>query len=178
MPLKEKNTGKQTNRVLIVLLLILVAIIIFAGIVIFVLLSKENKEADNEKNKNFLVTEDNVDDVIQEMQETDTSVPASYDVKMNNSWYFEDGEAQSSNAAVSNYKTNNNTVYFDVILSDTGETVYSSPYLKVGDEIANFSLDKVLSAGEYKAICKYYILNDDLEMLCTTAVNITITIAN
>lgn len=161
------------------LIFLLCILLLGAGIVIYTLLQKKTPILQEETTKrDIIVTEDNIDKIREELSRgVDDSVPASYDVMMNADWRFATGASESENAYVANYKTNQNMVYFDVILTQTEETVYSSPVLAVGAELKYFKLDKELPAGVYPAICRYYILDDNMKELCTVSVNVKLYIA-
>ena len=171
------KTNNSKSKIIIVFLCIIIAI---AGVVIWYLAGNRQISGNEDKPKrDFVVNEENVDKIIEELNTpTNKDAPATYDVMMNSNWNFETGTSKSSNAHVTNSPTNKNIVYFDVYLADTKEVVYSSPYLRVGDDIKGFSLEKELAFGKYNAICKYYILDDDLKELCTVAVNVTLNIGS
>lgn len=177
--MQRTNPVKTGSSKLIIGLLatLLCVVVVAAGVIIFQLSQRESSEKEEETKlkKDLLITEENISSIKEELEQTENdTVPASYDVMMNSDWYFEDGKSKSSNASVTNYKTNKNTVYFDVILNDSGEVVYSSPYISVGAVNKQFALDKELPAGNYEAVCKYYILDEEMNTLCTVSVNITL----
>ena len=43
---------------------------------------------------------------------------------------------------------------FEIVLSDTGESIYKSAMVEPGKTISNVKLNHSLSAGEYKAVIK------------------------
>lgn len=175
---KQKEQPK-TNKTVIIALSVIFLVIILALVVLIIHLSKQplqsNREEETTKKKDLIITEENVNSIREELNNpTSGEAPPTYDVKMNAEWYFQDGRSKSKNAAVSNAETNQNVVYFDVILQDTEEVIYSSPYVSVGATVKQFQLDKDLEQGTYDAICKYYILNDEMESMCTVSVNVKI----
>jgi hypothetical protein len=101
-----------------------------------------------------------------------------FEVKMNVEWSFTDASTPSENAYVANVTTNSNTVYFDVTLDSTGETVYESPYIPVGSELSNIALSSQLAAGTYPCTLTYHLIDDDYNDVSTTAVAVTISVLN
>ena len=160
---------KKSSPIMILFPLLIVAAVI--GGVIFVLSGKEPEEA-----KNTVVTPENVEEVIANMEEKDKTPIGSYEVAMTNKWHFPDGKSASTDAYVENAVTNRNTVYFVITLSDTGEEVYKSPFLKVGDNLSNIALDKELAAGTYKAVMTYHLVNSSNESVSRVSVGMTIII--
>ena len=59
-----------------------------------------------------------------------------------------DGEGE---ARIENISANKYHMQVDIILDETGETVYSSKLIKPGFSIANIQLSKELEPGEYEA---------------------------
>ena len=112
-------------------------------------------------------------------------VPASpdnsantYTTSMNSDWYFEDGTSPSSNAYVENSVENSCTIYFEVLLANTGETAYSSPYIPVGSALEHPALSVDLDAGDYNATCLYHLVDSSNNELSTVSVPIILHILN
>ena len=97
---------------------------------------------------------------------------AHYTFSMTTEWEFDTWQTPSRNASVDNLERNTRTVYFDVILRDTEEVVYTSPYILLGGTLDNFALDKELPAGEHDAIATFFLVDDDFEYV--TDVQITV----
>lgn len=123
-----------------------------------------------------VITEDNVDEVIQSMNEPPTDT--SYTVSMTNEWTFADGTAEAEDFYVKNTEINSRTVYFDLQLQETGEVIYSSPYIPVGEYMNTITLDKDLDAGDYIVIMTYHLVDDDHAELTTVSVAVEIHILN
>lgn len=123
-----------------------------------------------------LVTPENVQELI--AAEPVTNTDAAYTVSMSIDWSFEDGTSLSRNAYVENHVSNSRTVYFDLMLADTLELVYSSPYIPVGSTLQDFALDKDLEAGDYLAIVEYHLVDDDHNELSTVSVTVNLHILN
>jgi len=122
----------------------------------------------------MILTSDNVDEVRQFMSEPNPD--AQYTVSMTTNWVFETSQTLSSTALVNNLESNTRTVYFDVTLSDSGKLVYSSPYIPLGGTLENFALDENLKAGVYDAIVRFFLVDDDNEVVADVAVTVTLTI--
>lgn len=168
---KDVKKGKGGKIVLVVCILL---ILILLGVVIFLLMGKE----DGKEKRNVVVTEENVDELVAQLSEQQKVPAGSYQVTMNPTWKFEDGKTASSNAYVENIETNTNSVYFDVTRSDTEEIIYESPILPVGSHLENIVLDEALSEGSYDAVVTYHILDSEEETISTVRVGITIVINN
>lgn len=164
----EKNSTQKTklsrkNRIIIaVTAVVFVALI---ATIVYLLLRKDDKEIDT---RPTVVTEDNVDEVIAAMNEP--VVDGSYEVTMNTEWTF---DGNSSDAYVENSANNSRTVYFDVTLADTGELVYSSPYVPVGEKVKGFALDTKLESGTYNAVVTYHLVDDNKEEVSNLSVTVT-----
>lgn len=153
-----------------------VVIIALLGTVIYLLVNRPAQgevQSAQPVNRNVVVNEDNVEEVINTFQETRTA-PGYYEVTMNTTWNFPSGEDPSSNAYVENVATNTNAVYFDVIRVDTEETIYESPILPLGSHLDNITLDTVLPAGTYNCQVTYHLLDD--ENISISKVTLTLTI--
>lgn len=164
----KKKGGK---KILVVLLLVVIAALV--GVIVY-LLQPEEEEAGNDRGRAVVLTEDNVAEF-----ESESAVEDGYYlVTMNTTWEFEDGKSESSNAYVANARENTRTVYFDVFLSDTGEKVYSSPYLPVGAELENIKLEKELPAGAYTAVVTYHLVDEEEKEIDEVSAEVQIHVQN
>ena len=164
----KKKGGKI---VLIICILIILALI---GVVIYLLLNKDGEE---QGRRNVVVNEDNK--IIEQMQDSERVADGYYEMTMNSTWYFENGTAASDNAYVENTVTNTNSVYFDIVRSDTGETIFESPIIPVGSHMEGITLDKDLDAGTYDCVLIYHLLDEENENdISTVRVSVTIVIEN
>lgn len=171
---KQKNTdnGKRKGIALIICIVVIVAL---AGVIAFLLLRGKEKEAPK---RNVVVNEENAEKVASDMIEQDKTPVGSYEVIMNATWNFENGTAVSDNAYVKNAETNTNSVYFDIVRSDTNETIYASPILPLGTHLENIALDEELPAGTYDCVCTYFLLDEEDEPISKVNVGVTIIIKN
>ncbi len=158
-----------------------VIIIILLTVIIFLLLGKNNADQNpvKEKQRDVVVNPDNVEEVVQQLNETsERTTPGTYEVTMNSTWQFADGKSASDNAYVENAAANTNDVYFDIQISDTEETIYESPILPVGSYLDSITLDQELAAGTYDCVMIYHLLDEEGSSISTVRVSLTINIAN
>jgi len=99
------------------------------------------------------------------------SPDAQYTVSMSRQWRFESALTPSTSVYFRNIASNSRMVFFDVVLKDTGEMVYSSPYIPLGVEHNNFALDKDLSAGTYDVTIAIFLVDDDREIVADLSVS-------
>lgn len=163
--------GKKTVYVIGVLV-----IVILLAAVIYLLVTRNQEKEDEVVNRNIVVNEENVEQVLQELDEKEAVPPGYYEVTMNSTWNFMSGDAPSDNAYVKNAETNTNAVYFDVERADTGEVVYESPILPVGSHIENITLDSNLENGTYDCILIYHLLDEENRSVSTLKMTVTLVI--
>ena len=96
---------------------------------------------------------------------------------MNVEWTFADGLAISSDAYVENSTENQNDMYFDVKLN-TGECIYTSEIIHVGERLETIKLEKDLEAGNYSAIVTYHLLDTNGNEVATAEIGILIKVLN
>lgn len=175
--MSEQKSESSTKGGKIALAVCGVTIVALAGAVIYLLVNRQELEPQEDQPlRNVVVNEDNVDEVLARLQEQEKVAPGYYEVMMNTTWNFPNGEEPSSNAYVENVETNTNSVYFDVTLTDTEETILASPILPVGSYLDNITLDTVLSAGTYDCLVTYHLLDDEYNSIATLKLTLTIVI--
>lgn len=171
---KVKETASKSKIINIVLVIVVVGL---TGCIAFLLLHNGKKSTEEVESKRLsVVDENNIDEVIEQFDQNGNVLPGNYEAKMNSTWQFADGKSASYNAYVENVENNTNAVYFDVMLSDTGETIYESPVLPLGSHIDEIKLNAELSAGTYDAILVYHLIDDDQNTISTVNFGITIII--
>lgn len=175
---KKKDVEKGRIGKIVLAICVLVIIVLVAVILIILFGKKEGRSRLDETKRNVVVNEENAENVVSEMIEQEQTPVGSYEVTMNTVWNFENGDAASDNAYVANAVANTNSVYFDVVRSDTGETIYASPILPVGTQIKNITLDASLEAGSYDCVCTYYLLDEDEKAISKVNVSVTIEVLN
>lgn len=171
----KETAEKKKLSASTVVAIVAVAVVVVLAIVLVVILTRKDQKPEVQ-GKATIVTEDNVQDIIQSANEPVTD--ASYTATMSNEWVFEDGKAPAQNFYVKNTERNSRTVYFDLKLADTDEEIYSSPYIPVGEAMDTMTLDKDLDAGDYNVVMTYHLVDDDKEELTTVSVAVEIHIQN
>jgi len=163
-----KNEKKKGGKIALVICVILIVLLC---ILIYFLLHKAD-----EKKRDVVVNEDNVEEIVSDMMEG--VAPGTYQVTMNSTWYFDNGLVSSNNAYVENAEANENPVYFDIARSDTDETIFKSPIIPVGSHLDDITLDEELPDGTYDCVMTYHLLDNDEETVSTVRVGVKIVIGN
>jgi hypothetical protein len=169
---ESSNQSGSAKRGFIIIIAFLVIIIILVAVIAFLLgrntnssdTGTQSSSTDNgrqviSEGSRVILDAESATNVMDEMR--NEVEEGMFECKMSMSWTFEDGSAPSKDAYVANSTNNKYPIYFDVILKDTGETIYSSPILPVGSEITDFALDKDLDPGTYKATVMYSLIRDE-----------------
>lgn len=117
------------------------------------------------------------------MEEMDDQVKEGYfETYMNNEWTFPDGTSETQDAVLGNSPNNVKPIRYEVVLADTGETVFKTDVIPVGAELPPFKLDVDLEAGTYNAVCRVYLMNEEEDGTYTdysdAGFNVTITVQN
>lgn len=160
-----KNSKKNTA-----IIVIIIGIVIIAIVALILLFARQT-----EPKRNVVVTPDNVDEILSDMKGQATK-PGTYEVKMNTTWNFDRGNKASSDAYVENSTANTNAVDFDIVLSETGETIFKSPVIPVGSHLENITLDKALKKGKYACVLTYHLLDDNGNTTGKLNLNLTINV--
>lgn len=168
----KENHKKGNINIIAIIIAIMLALLLFMSIVIVVLLLREGPQEDDDVRpgiRGTIVTQDNVEEL-----PVDEGViqDGYYDVSMSLDWHFKGGVTKD--AKVANKTTNTRTVYFDLLTEGTEELVYSSPYIRVGESMQGFSLNKELEPGTYDMIVRYYLVDDDNAEVSNVSVGLTI----
>ncbi|UYJ40312.1 MAG: hypothetical protein OGM15_12035 [Lachnospiraceae bacterium] len=155
--LSSETANTKKKSILPVIIGIVLIIIVVVGVVILV---QGNSNNTTSKQRNLVVNPDNVDEVKKELDDQKVET-GTYNVTMNTTWEFEKGDSASTNAYVENSTLNKNTVYFDIVRTDTGEKIYESPKIPVGSHLEKITLDKALEKGSYDCTLTYHLLDDN-----------------
>lgn len=156
---------------------VIIVIVVLLGIICYLMLGKEAEQ--DERSYNRVVTPDNVEEIINQLDEQEYTPIGSYEVKMNTNWKFPDGESSSSNAYVENSVNNRNTVFFTIALESDPETdIYDSPFIEPGSYMESIQLESGLEAGVYEAILTYHLVDEQEEEISQVSIGITLTIEN
>lgn len=168
------DSKKKSNKPLIVLFIIIVAALL--GVIVWLLFFRGSGEVPDDRI--VLVDDKNKDTVMQELDEK--VAKGMFECMMSMEWNFTGGGQGSSDAYVANSEHNTYAIYFDVIDNESGETLFSSPYILVGSEISGFLLDKKLSAGRHEATVMYTLVdqNNDYEKISSAGFVVTMNVAD
>ncbi|WP_026525954.1 hypothetical protein [Butyrivibrio sp. MB2005] len=179
------QTGSGGNNKIVIILLGVIVVLLIAVIVAFALIltkkdsSESQQKRDTVENRNVVVTNDNVDDKIDEMLEKEYIEPGYYNARMSTNWHFSDGSAVSDDAFVENVEENTNDVYFDVFLEEDESTpIIQSPVIPRGEEYRGITLDTPLDKGEYKCVMVYHLVDENQETVSTLRVGFNIIVEN
>lgn len=170
--MSDNTNSKGSNGLKIAIAVGVVVIIALLGVVIFLLVGRGKEEPEK---RNVVVTQDNVEEVVEDMINEDYIEPGYYEASMNTTWTFATGSDVSEDAYVANVEGNTNDVYFDVVLAeDEDQVIYKSPVLPRGSELDNIALDTPLDAGTYDCVCIYHLIDDEQKTISTVRVGITV----
>lgn len=174
----KKKTGLILAGGLVVIIILLVVII--------VLLMRDSDKVSEEPENNavatseepkrsVVVTQDTVEEAVDELLQGNYVAPGYYSVSMSTTWNFATGDSISEDAYVENLAENTNDVYFDVFLADNeDEAIYESPILPRGSELDGIALNTVLSAGTYDCVMVYHLVDEEQNTISTLRVALTI----
>jgi len=152
-----------------------IVIVSLVGVILYMVAQKDVEQVVY----NNVVTADNVEEVISQLEEKEKTPPGAYEVTMNVEWFFENADSASTNAYVANNVSNQNTVYFTIALeSAPDEVIYTSPYLAVGSHLEDIKLDASLAAGTHDAIITYHLVDEEFKELSVVSLYMQIIIKN
>lgn len=175
----EKAKGGGTGLIVGIVCSIVV-ILILIGVIVFLVLGKKpakEETAEEVQEKRSVVTAENAEEVVEDLLSVPQGpqiIPQYYTVTQNSDWHFPDGSSPTFDAYVENVKDNPTPVYFNVIVDETGEIVYSSPVLALGASLEGFSLNTPLPAGEYVCTVEYHLVDEDQNELTTVNAGINL----
>ncbi len=177
---QSTNMKGGQKKGFVVLLAVAGVIIVLLLVVVIVLLIKQgNVTTQQEEKRNVIVTQDNVEEVIEQMAEEEVLPVSYYTVTMTPEWRFSSGDAVSENAYVANAIENSSDVYFDIFVSgDEENAIYKSPIIPRGGELEQIALDQKLDKGEYDCVCIYHLVDEDQNTLSTLRVTLKIIVEN
>jgi hypothetical protein len=155
---EKKQAGKG---ILVISIIAIVVVAVLVGIIVF-LLKSQNKP---EEKREVLVTEDNVEEFLEDLQEQDLNEEVEqgyYTVTMVLDWHFKSNDEASYDAYVENVEGNTNDVYFDVVLEeDESRVLYSSPIIPRGGRLDDIKLNEKLDVGTHKCVCIYHLVDEE-----------------
>jgi hypothetical protein len=176
--MSEQKSGSTKKPLVIAVTVLAVAVV---GIsVAFAYYIKNNNNANNvaeedeTPKREYVVNEDNADEIRDALSEPVED--AYYNVTMNTDWTCSSSSLEVADAYIENSEENDRTVYFNVIVPDTGEVVYSSPFIPVGEKMSGFTLDSSLPSGKNTVWVEYHLVNDNEKDVATVTVSAVITV--
>ena len=169
-PQGEKKDSNKT------MMIAMGAVIVAMAVAIGILATRKTaEEEEHQPMRNVVVTPENLDEVIDQINERTLTPPGYYTVNMATEWHFPEGDAVSYDARVDNLAENTNNVYFDVFLaSDESTPIYQSPVIPIGGYLEQISLDVPLEMGTYDCVIVYHLVDDAQTTLSTLRVTLTI----
>lgn len=174
----QTQKGKKGGAKAVGIILLVVLFLAMAGVIAYLLMARQPEEKEEER-RGTVVTPDNVQEVLNEMEQRASEPVESgyYTVYMNYEWHFASGDAVSEDAYVENLATNTNAVYLDLFLAEDEENaIYQSPVIPLGSSLENIALDTPLEAGTYDCVAVYHLIDDDQNTLSTLRVTVTVII--
>lgn len=137
---------------------LLVVLIALAGTIVFLLINREEEPEDNGV---YVMDEGNYTQIQEEMA---NRVDEGYfETYMTTEWVFPDGTSEAVDALLGNSPNNVKPIRCEVLLTDTGEKVFSTGVIPVGAQLPSIRLDVDLDAGVYDAVCTIYLLDQTEE---------------
>lgn len=163
---KDKKSSKKT---MILVGIIIVLLLIIIGLVLaFLFLGK--KDEDETVDKPMLITEENVDQVIGELE--DSSADTMFNCRMTYNWTANGKKCKDAYVANTDY--NHYPIYFEVRDDNSQKIIYKSAEIPVGSEINGITLNQRLEQGTHPATVIYHLINDKGEEVSSTAFTINI----
>lgn len=172
---KEKDSQEEKKDSNKTMLIVMGAVIAVMAVAIVILVTRKPAEEEPEPMRNVVVTPENLDEVLAQVNERDFTMPGFYTVNMAQEWHFPKGDGISYDARVDNLVVNTNDVYFDVFLaSDETTPIYQSPIIPIGGFLEMISLDVPLEMGTYDCVIVYHLVDDAQRSISTLRVALTI----
>jgi hypothetical protein len=155
----NSTKGMSTQK----MVLLLGSLVILATTIItIVILTRPKPQAQlpvSNTENNLVVNESNVAEIQENFNKTISSGMVETD--MNTTWTFPDGKSASTDAVMGNSGNNQNAFWFEVILNETNEVVYTSSLLPVGSSVKDIFLSKNLEKGTYNADVRIHLVDED-----------------
>lgn len=165
---KQKKRNKKVGIISICILFI----ILIVAIAFYFMNGKKE-----EVQRNVVVTDNNVDEIVDNMLEEEYIEPGYYSASMSTEWHFKTGDSISEDAYVENLAENTNDIYFEVFLADDeDEPILESPILPRGSQLKDIALDQALSAGTYDCVMVYHLVDEEQNTVSTLRVGLSIII--
>lgn len=172
----ESGASVSKTNIILIAALIVVTLVLIIVVIYFFKNPRVQTVQDTPTQREVLITPENVSQRIAELESHNTD--SAYTTSMSIDWSFANGAAASKDAYVENDVSNSRAVYFDLVLSSTEETIYSSPIIPVGSKLKDIRLNKELSKGNYQAVVIYHLIDDDNKDISTVSVAVNLHILN
>ena len=171
----SKDKSKKSIMPVIITGIATIVIVVLVLVIFFLIKELNNKESavSTSNQGNLVVDESNLEEI--ENQLKNSVEDGMFQVNMNTTWHFKEGNCTSENAYVSNATANHYAITFEVYL-DGEEKIYSSTLMPVGTQLKELTLEKELPKGQYDAVCMYYLWNDAQEEVGSLGVNVIISV--
>lgn len=161
---------KGKKRGLLIGISVVIVIAALVGVIVYLVLAQGGEQRDTEK-RNQVITPDNVNEILSDMENSQSVEPGYYTVRMSNDWHFATGDSVSSDAYVENVVENTNDVYFDIVRADNeDEVIYKSPVIPRGSALENIALDIDLESGTYDCVMIYHLVDEEQNTISTLRV--------
>ena len=171
----SKQTGKGTKIAFAIGGIVIIALLIM--IIVLLIRGKEEKAGDDGQLRNVLVTQENAEEVYEEMKELTPEDVAYYTVTQNGEWHFTKSDEASYDAYIENSSINTTPVYFDLFLAeDESEAIYESPVIPVGESLSQVTLNRELERGTHNCVVVYHLIDEEQNTLSTLRVTVKVTI--
>lgn len=155
-----------------VVLILGIVIIICAAVIVAIFLLRDKPEPTTR-----ILNESNLKEIQAEVQEK--VAKGMFLTHMNTTWVFPDGGSPSSNAVMGNAPGNNYPFWFDLTLPDTGEVLFESGLIPVGNEIGEIALAQDLNPGSYAALVTIHMVDEEgADVESNMNFNITLEVEN
>ncbi len=175
---KSGSGSNSSKKNIIIIISAIVVILALIGVIVYLLLSKKDTPAQagpEDDKREVLVTEENVKDVAEQLEQQEYVPQGYYTVTQNYEWHFPTGDSASTDAHVENLTENTNDVYFDLFLADNEETpIYQSPVIPLGAVLEGFKLDIKLNAGTYDCIMVYHLVDENQNSISTVSMTVKV----
>lgn len=167
-PKKKKKKRASRKWLILLLILLLLLILIGGGILVYKINQKrefERYQFDTEAmaGRIQMMTEEEIQAELNRVVEE-----GMFNISIASAIVFESPESEGE-ARIENVAANNYHMQVDIILDESGETVYSSKLIQPGYSIGNIKLSEKLEPGEYEATAIFSAITKDEMKLFGTA---------
>lgn len=166
---ESKKDKKSSKKTMILVGIIIVLLLIIIGLVLaFLFFGKKDK--DETVDKPTLITEENANQVIGDLE--DNSADTMFNCRMTYNWTVNGKKCEDAYVANTDY--NHYPIYFEVRDDNSQKIIYKSAEIPVGSEINGITLNQRLDQGTHPATVIYHLINDKGEEVSSTAFTINI----